>query len=268
MQTQDNSSTTSENATPPKVTVVTVCFNALQALKKTCRSVLAQSYANIEYIIIDGASADGTPQWLQTLDTQRVRWMSEPDRGIYDAMNKGAALAAGEWIIFMNAGDTFASADTIAQVFSEDVAEADIVYGDVRKNGAVKKAEPPHNSHRMFFCHQCVFTRATLCKSHPFDLRHAMSADFKFFKTMIAQQRRFMQLDMTIADFDTSGVSNTRRADGLRDNIAIVCEIDTLKEKLRLLPHLLIPYIICRVKNKVGSINALCQILRLFLRTN
>ena len=234
----------------PKVTVVTVCRNALQALKKTCRSVLSQSYANTEYIIIDGASADGTPQWLQTLDPQRVIQVSEPDRGIYDAMNKGAALATGEWIIFMNAGDTFAATDTISQVFRHDVSDADIVYGDVLKNGVVKKAGLPHNSHRMFFCHQCVFTRTILCKKHPFDLRHAMSADFKFFKTMTAQRRRFMKLDMTIADFDTSGVSNTRRADGLRDNIAIVCEMDTLKERLRLLPHLLIPYIICRIKRK------------------
>ena len=234
----------------PKVTVVTVFRNALQALKKTCHSVLSQSYANTEYIIIDGASADGTPQWLQTLDPQRVIQVSEPDRGIYDAMNKGAALATGEWIIFMNAGDTFAAIDTISQVFRHDVSDADIVYGDVLKNGVVKKAGLPHNSHRMFFCHQCVFTRTILCKKHPFDLRHAMSADFKFFKTMTAQQRRFMKLDMTIADFDTSGVSNTRRADGLRDNIAIVCEMDTLKERLRLLPHLLIPYIICRMKRK------------------
>ena len=114
-------------------------------------SLLHQSYAHIDYVIIDGASTDGTPEMLGK--TEGVRWISEPDMGIYDAMNKGIRMAEGEWVIFMNAGDVFASDDTLSKVFSVE-RDADVIYGDVIKGDSIKKAEPPHNGHRMYFCHQ------------------------------------------------------------------------------------------------------------------
>ena len=90
----------------PRVTVVTVTYNALDALSKTMRSVEAQDYANIEYIIVDGASSDATPSMLAQYHGRLNRWVSEKDRGIYDAMNKGVKMSTGEYVIFMNAGDT------------------------------------------------------------------------------------------------------------------------------------------------------------------
>lgn len=234
------------------ISVVTVTYNAATALSTTAESVLHQSYSDIEYIIVDGGSTDGTIDIIKSMahDT-RVRYVSEKDNGIFDAMNKGTHMAQGEWIIFMNAGDTFANHDVIRDVFQDrQYSEVDIIYGDVIKEGKVKQAEPPHNSHRMFFCHQSCFTRRTCLMRFPFDINHRMSADIKFVKQAYLAGCKFQQLNMPIAIFDTTGVSNVNRSRGLLDNIRVVREVDTLSEQFRLLPHLLLPYIICKIRNK------------------
>jgi glycosyltransferase involved in cell wall biosynthesis len=91
----------------PLVTVITVCFNCKSDIEKTIKSVLEQTYDNIEYLIIDGGSTDGTVDVIKTYSDRLAYWVSEPDRGIYDAMNKGLQKAAGEWVNFMNVGDLF-----------------------------------------------------------------------------------------------------------------------------------------------------------------
>lgn len=108
----------------PLVSIVTVCYNAADMLSKTIESVSAQSYENIEYIIIDGASTDGTKQIIQNNIEHIDKFISEKDNGIYDAMNKGTANSSGEWIIFMNAGDTFYDRDTIKDLFSSPIPES------------------------------------------------------------------------------------------------------------------------------------------------
>ena len=230
---------------PVLVTVVTVCRNVKSSLEKTMNSLLHQSYAHIDYVIIDGASTDGTPEMLGK--TEGVRWISEPDMGIYDAMNKGIRMAEGEWVIFMNAGDVFASDDTLSKVFSVE-RDADVIYGDVIKGDSIKKAEPPHNAHRMYFCHQSAFVRTSCLKEFPFDIQHRMSADFKQMKHLYLAGKTFMQLDFPIAVFDTSGVSNAQRSKGLYDNIQVIREVDNWKERLRLLPRLLFTYWMCRLR--------------------
>ncbi len=241
----------------PKISVITVCRNARHALEKTIKSVKGQSYGNIEYIVIDGASTDGSSEYLESLGDKIDILVSEPDRGIYDAMNKGIARASGEWLIFMNAGDTFASDNTLDSIFSspDDYSGYGIIYGDVIKTGIDgiprrKKAEPPHNSHRMFFCHQSSLIRRTDALSTPFDTRYRMSADLCQMKTLLKKGVKFKQIGMPIAVFDTSGVSNSRRSDGLRENIAIVSRTDSLFSKIKLLPRLYIPYILCRLRGK------------------
>lgn len=233
----------------PKVTIITVCFNAAPLLRKTIENVIAQDYPNKEYIIIDGHSSDNTQELLQQYDKYIHTWISEPDKGIYDAMNKGVRLCTGQWAIFMNAGDTFASSNILTQVFSMP-HHSDVIYGDVRKNNMVHKAEPGHNAHRMFFCHQCAFTRTTCLREYPFDLQHPFSADFKLYKTLIKAGKIFEQIHLTIADYDTSGISNTKRSAGIMDNIRIIREVDNLKNQLRLLPRLWFVYCMCRLRHK------------------
>lgn len=233
------------------VTVITVCRNAATLLDKTLKSTLRQSYENIEHIIIDGASTDDTMSILNNISAPQVCWTSEPDKGIYDAMNKGACMARGEWCIFMNAGDVFADDSVIETVMNrEEIEEADIIYGDVIKGGNIKKAEKPHNAHRMYFCHQCVFVRTALLKEFPFDINHKMSADFKQMKQLWLAKKRFKQLNIPVAVFDTSGISNTKRAEGLWDNIQVIREVDTISEQFRLLPRLLFTWLVCKLRGR------------------
>ena len=231
------------------VTIITVCRNHAKELERTIRSVESQTWQEKEYLVIDGASTDDTLDVIKAHEASITRWVSEPDQGIYDAMNKGVKMAQGEWVIFMNAGDTFAGDDTLQRVFGSP-QDADVIYGDVIKGELVKKAEAPRNAHRMFYCHQSAFVRTSCLREYPFDIRHKMSADFKQVKQLFLSGKRFRQLDFPVANFDTQGVSNKNRSAGLYDNIQVIRETDRLWEQVRLLPRLWITYLICRIRGK------------------
>ena len=231
------------------VTIITVCRNHAQLLERTIQSVESQTWQDKEYLVIDGASTDETMEVIQRHQASITRWVSEPDQGIYDAMNKGVRMAQGEWVIFMNAGDTFASDDTLQGVFGSP-QDADVIYGDVIKEGHVKKAEAPHNAHRMFFCHQSAFVRTSCLRAFPFDTTHRMSADFKQIKQLYLSGKTFKQLDFPVANFDTQGVSNTSRSMGLYDNIRVIRETDCLVDQIRLLPRLYFTYLLCKMRGK------------------
>lgn len=212
----------------PLISVITVCRNNLPALQQTAASVKEQTFTDYEYIIVDGASTDQTVEWLQT--QKGVIWISEPDQGIYDAMNKGVRMAKGRWVIFMNAGDTFYSQDVLAQVEPYLHSGNYMVYGDIVKerNGKliIQRAGKPRNAHRMICCHQALFTQTRLLRATPFDISHPLSADFKFCKQMFLYNVHMRHLPIVIARFDTHGVSHTHLIDGLKDNIAVILETD------------------------------------------
>ena len=231
------------------VTIITVCRNHAKELERTIRSVESQTWQEKEYLVIDGASTDDTLNVIKAHEASITRWVSEPDQGIYDAMNKGVKMAQGEWVIFMNAGDTFAGDDTLQRVFGNPL-DADVIYGDVIKGELVKKAEAPRNAHRMFYCHQSAFVKTSCLREFPFDIKHRMSADFKQVKQLYLSGKRFRQLDFPVANFDTQGVSNRNRSAGLYDNIQVIRETDRLWEQVRLLPRLWITYLICRIRGK------------------
>lgn len=233
-----------------KVSVVTVCRNCSAMLEKTIHSVATLTYPNLEYIVVDGNSVDDTLSIIKKYESVISQWVSEPDKGIYDAMNKAVKMAKGDWIIFMNAGDLFASSECIAKAM-EEAEDNDIIYGDVIKGeGVVIRAGQWHNAHRMLFCHQSVFVRTELLRQYPFDIKHRMSADFKFFKIVGKNGARFAHIDIPVSIFDTSGVSNARRSKGLADNMSVVCECDSFLDIVRFMPKLLFPYMICRLRGK------------------
>ena len=114
-----------------KISVVTVCFNSVSTLERTMLSVLNQTYPNIEYIIIDGGSTDGTVDIIKKYVDKLAYWVSEPDKGVYDAMNKGVLLATGDYTIFMNSGDRFYNNDVLAKFSCVEFMDADLIYGPV-----------------------------------------------------------------------------------------------------------------------------------------
>lgn len=114
-----------------KISIITVCYNAITCIEKTILSVINQTYDNIEYIIIDGGSTDGTIDIIKKYENYISYWISEPDKGIYDAMNKGIKLSTGNWINLMNAGDVFTEENVLKKIFTNDIpVNTKIIYSD------------------------------------------------------------------------------------------------------------------------------------------
>lgn len=234
--------------------VITVVRNDIGNIGRTIESVLSQDTALFEYIVIDGASTDGTTNIIEDFRPQIECVLSEPDSGIYNAMNKGIRLAKGDYSIFMNSGDTFADSNVLASVASELEHHApDVVYGHVvlcDKSGQsfIKQASLPKNYHRMYFCHQSSFVKTTILKNMFFDEKYRMSADFKMMKELFKQKKSFLYINAPIARYDRNGISNVQRAKGLKENIQIIQECDRGMEKIRLLLKIFPSYFFSSVK--------------------
>ena len=154
----------------PIISVVTICYNAVECIEETMLSVLNQTYDKVEYIVIDGGSKDGTVDIIKRYAHRLAYWTSEPDKGIYDAMNKGIQKANGEWINFMNAGDTFYSSTVIQEVFSKVSLSSDIIYGDTCLSFSIgqyiREGKKVTDKDYMPFGHQASFSRTRLMKTY------------------------------------------------------------------------------------------------------
>ncbi len=184
----------------PLITVITVVLNAKNHIEKTIQSVINQTYPHIEYIVIDGGSADGTIDIIKKYEGKIALFKSEPDKGIFDAMNKGIDLANGEWINFMNAGDYFYTNDIIQSIFNKEETRQDVIYGDSAASYYIgdrvftktRPAPEPENFWRTFPCHQSEFYKTFILKKNKYfinekgadailrlDLYHNKKAGFK-----------------------------------------------------------------------------------------
>lgn len=215
-----------------KVSVITVCYNAGKTIKNTIESVLSQNYSDYEYVVVDGTSKDDTLKIVNSYSDQFAQKgipmtvVSEQDKGIYDAMNKGIDLATGDWIIFMNADDSFYYVDALKDVFSNDLTGYGVVYGDcVRLDGQgayPMKANPPETlPKQMPFMHQAVFARSELCKKYKFDLSYKLCADYDFFFKIYASGSKFKQVDITVCNYSIRGISGRALIDAQKEVIAI-----------------------------------------------
>jgi glycosyltransferase involved in cell wall biosynthesis len=201
----------------PKISVVTVCYNAVTSIEVTINSVLNQTYSNLEYIIIDGQSKDGTVDLIKKYSDNLSLWVSEPDKGIYDAMNKGIEYANGLYIIFLNAGDYFYSKNSINKVFENvDSIEADVLYGDV----AYKFSYGMYHKHilpietfdkGMPIAHPATFVKAELIKFEKFNVKYKIAADYDMLYRLYKEGRNFKYVNAIITVFEAeTGVSSTR----------------------------------------------------------
>ncbi len=201
------------------LTIITVCFRASEQLKATMESILCQTFKDLEYLIIDGGSDDGTKELLvrSALRFEKAgipfRFVSEPDQGIYDAMNKGSRMAEGRWLLFLNAGDLLADKDTLKQVFKDTPEDAEILYGDAlcTYQGKAKKypALPLDRlRYEMAFCHQSAFVLKELAVAIPYDIRYKICADHYFFLTLYLQGKKFVYRPLEIAVYEIAGYSD------------------------------------------------------------
>ncbi len=166
----------------PKVTVVTVTYNAADCVEMTLKSVIAQTYSNLEYIVVDGKSTDSTMDIVERYRAHISTIVSEPDKGIYDAMNKATRLASGEWIIFMNAGDVFDNPGVLRNVFTGEIKEnSSLIFGAITEYSrplGIKRVYQAHiiSTDATSFpyrehipcSHQATFYRTELLKQHPY----------------------------------------------------------------------------------------------------
>lgn len=212
----------------PLVSVVTVVFNGKDFIERTIKNVLSQDYENIEYIVIDGGSTDGTLEILSQYQSRLTYFCSEPDRGIYDAMNKGIVVAKGAWINFMNAGDEFWSVDTVSKSVAQMFGDESVLYGGVEIDYLgffrTEHAGNPDNLWRgMQFSHQSTFIRLSYHKSNLFNTANNIAADLEFFHTAHSRGKKFKMLDQIVSRVITGGVSEKNRVRTVIASCTAVC---------------------------------------------
>lgn len=200
-----------------KITVVTINYNNLLGLKETVISVLSQDCKDLEYILIDGGSTDGSSEFIETLCEPKISyWVSERDNGLYDAMNKGLKASSGEYVLFMNSGDKFFSPSSLTHLAEEaDRTGADVIFGSSLYSypeGYVLRHPQPLDvmAHELPFCHQAVMVRTKLAKEHKFNLDLRFIADYDMFYKLWKSGKTFKRAYKIISIYDASGVSASK----------------------------------------------------------
>lgn len=224
-----------------KISIITVTYNAASVLKRTLDSVKAQSWQQIEHLIIDGASKDETISMAETYKAQcpyEVVILSETDKGLYDAMNKGLRLATGDYLVFLNAGDTLHAADTLETIVRSAQPLPGVLYGDTAitdeqgKFLHLRRLRPPKKltwkSFRqgMLVCHQAFYALTDIAKNLPYDPRYRYSADVDWcIRVMKEAQKRQLPLVNTqaiLADYQEEGQTTIHHRDSLKERFDVM----------------------------------------------
>lgn len=198
--------------TNPLISIITVCFNAEKTIEATIASVINQNHSHFEYIIIDGKSVDATMDIVNHYSEHINVIISEPDNGIYDAMNKGIKQASGEWILFLGADDTLCSEDTLNECSSRFLSGYDFIYGDVIKTPSQIRYDGEFNLFKLIYkniCHQGIFFNTSIFqKLGLYNQKYRINADWEF--NMRAYQDssiKIKYIPVVISYFFEDGVS-------------------------------------------------------------
>ncbi len=211
-----------------KITIVTVCWNAESCIETTIQSVLNQMFNHYEYLIIDGASKDNTMQIVKSYEDKfiskdiRFFYVSEADNGIYDAMNKSLQYSRGEWILFMNAGDSFFDDNVLKRVFGDEDPKADVFYGNVvlKENGKYKKAvigNITDNSVHSPICHQGTMVRTELMREFKYNDNYRLAADYDVLLRLYNSGAVFLKSEIVLAIFELGGTSSKQSINYLKE---------------------------------------------------
>lgn len=195
-----------------KISIITVVFNAAKTLEETIESVLKQTYDNWEFIIVDGGSTDGTIDILKRHNSGKVLWRSEPDNGIYDAMNKGIKRASGDWIYFLGGDDTFFNQQVLGNIFLNKRYEADFIYGNVYDKRLKRNYDGEFDQNKLLkknICHQGIFFRKEIFNDiGTFNTRYRLFADWDFNLRCFSNEKvRKEHVDVVVANYSAGGAS-------------------------------------------------------------
>lgn len=214
----------------PKLSVITVVYNDVKNIERTMLSVLNQTYPDIEYILIDGLSMDGTLDIIKKYQ-DRVILLSEKDQGIYDAMNKGLTIATGDYVLFMNSGDVIYAPDTVTKIFAT-TDDADIYYGEtemINNKGeslGQRRHKTPENftlksfRYGMSISHQAIYIKRSL--TEPFDRKYALSADIDWILNAAKKAKVIVNTHQYVAKYLVGGMSKKKHRQSLMERFDIM----------------------------------------------
>ncbi len=214
----------------PKLSVITIVYNNAAAIERTMLSVLNQSYKNIEYIVIDGASTDGTLTIVKQYEKRLAKLISEKDKGIYDAMNKGLAQASGDYVLFMNSGDEIYELNTVEKIFATS-PNADIYYGETEMYdenwnslGRRRHQAPDTFNWRSFkygmsISHQAIYVKRSL--TEPYDLQYKYSSDIDWIIKIAKKASNIVNTHLYVAKYLVGGMSKQKHRESLKERFKI-----------------------------------------------
>lgn len=218
-----------------KLSVITVNYNDRDGLISTIQSIVGQTFKDYEYIIIDGGSTDGSVEVVRQNEENITYWISEPDKGIYNAMNKAIKVASGEYCIFMNSGDCFYTHDVIEKTLPF-LGDTDIVYGNTHyTDGKIRYSKDEPDLFSFFYvscwCHQSTFIKTDLLKKYFYDDSLRIVADWKFLlQTVIKDNCSFKAINQNISLYDSTGISSTNKELYEKERTLVMSEMFTHRE--------------------------------------
>jgi glycosyltransferase involved in cell wall biosynthesis len=220
----------------PKFSIITITFNAASVIRPTLQSVAAQTYKNYEYILVDGASRDDTVTIAKASGIKFAHIVSEPDKGLYDAMNKGIKLATGDYLCFLNAGDAFHSPDTLEKIVSAIALEKelpDVLYGETaevnenREFMRMRRLQAPAHltwqsfKQGMLVCHQAFYARRDIAPLY--DLKYRLSADVDWCIKVMKRAKKMVNVELTVVDYLQNGLSLQNHRSSLIERFKVMC---------------------------------------------
>lgn len=215
----------------PKISIITVVFNGEKYLEETIQSVINQTYDNVEYIIIDGGSTDGTLDIIKKYEEQVDYWVSEKDTGIYDAMNKGIKVFKGDYINFLNAGDSFVNKDVLNDIFNNNGNYADIIYGAISLRDDNMKYITHVNPKKftkfnlMFWgtgtlCHQAMFVSKNIMQ--PYGLDYKLKGELNWYFDLEKRMKIYKKLEIPIVNYSLGGAGDINHRLNTKEAIKVM----------------------------------------------
>ena len=219
----------------PRFSIITITYNAASVIEPTLQSVLSQTYRNYEYLLIDGGSKDNTVAKAKASGIEFAHIVSEPDNGLYDAMNKGMALATGDYLCFLNAGDAFYAPDTLQTIANTAMAEEtlpDVLYGETaevdesRNFVRMRRLQTPKEltwrsfKDGMMVCHQAFYAKRTIAPMY--DLQYRLSADGDWCIRVMKQAKKLVNVNATVVNYLQNGLSLQHHRASLKERFWIM----------------------------------------------
>lgn len=218
-----------------KLSIVIPTYNSSKVIKRALDSIVNQTMQDFEVLVMDGASTDNTGEIVASYNDERIKFYSEPDKGIYDAMNKGIAKAHGEWLYFIGSDDWLLDNNVLQSVFCLDIDKYDVVYGDVESDLSEKnRGEWTLNTLEYNRCHQAIFYRKTIFdRIGNYTLKYKIGADHDLnLKWFLNPEIKNVFINQKIAHFSTGGFSKEQGDDGFFDDFYI----NMIRQHFRVIP--------------------------------